>query len=223
MDRLELGRRGVLFEVKIPLVGRKSWIEELRGLPGMRSAELIEATESSEVYRLLSAGRSFLPLLKRLNLILQHPIPLRGEFASWTVVGAEGRIRQLLAELKLQRVAVELQSIQRGTAHVPQPGLTRRQWEVLVHAADEGYFDVPRRISLTGLAARMNIAPSTLSVALAVIEKKVIESILRTNEASLAPAGVRALPWARGHSLRNGPRRRADVPSDVPTLHRPKR
>jgi predicted DNA binding protein len=39
----------------------------------------------------------------------------------------------------------------------------------------EGYFDVPRRISLTRLATKVGVATSTLSVTLALIEKKILE------------------------------------------------
>ncbi len=39
----------------------------------------------------------------------------------------------------------------------------------------EGYFEVPRRISLTKLAPKIGVSMSTLSVTLAVIEKKILE------------------------------------------------
>jgi hypothetical protein len=91
--------------------------------------------------------------------------------------------------------------------------MTPRQQEILQRALAAGYFDVPRRISLTELAVRIGVATSTLSVTLAVIEKKIVESFplsaIEAPEASNGPPSTRGPRRERGSSRRVGTRRSA--------------
>ncbi|MGI0054942.1 MAG: helix-turn-helix domain-containing protein [Thermoplasmata archaeon] len=68
-----------------------------------------------------------------------------------------------------------VESVHHGSLARTPSTLTVRQEEILRRALAEGYFDVPRRISLTALAPKIGVAMSTLSVTLAVIEKKILE------------------------------------------------
>ena len=176
LDRLEVDTGLVLFEVQIPTADGESWAPELEKLPEVRSVELIDATEGSEVYRILYSGRTFLPLVKRLKLLRHFPFPIQDGLATWTIVGPESKVHELLRTLERERIEFDLGSIHRGPLPQFPATLTPRQRVVLRRAIDEGYFDVPRRVSLTELAPRIGVAISTLSVTLAVIERKIVES-----------------------------------------------
>lgn len=52
--------------------------------------------------------------------------------------------------------------------------LTERQERLLVFAAASGYYDFPRRVSLTRLAEKVGVAPSTLSEILRGAEKRIV-------------------------------------------------
>ncbi len=184
LDRLEVDRQRVLFEVRIATTEGGSWGEEIRRLPQVAAVELIDATAGEEVYRVLFGGKTFLPLLKRLKLLRHFPFPIQDGVATWTLVGAEGKIRRLLRSLQASRIGVDLESVHQGPLVRIPSSLTPRQRELLRRAIDEGYFDVPRRISLTRLAPRIGVAVSTLSVTLAVIEKKIVESMMREERES---------------------------------------
>ena len=54
--------------------------------------------------------------------------------------------------------------------------LTPRQRQVFDAATQEGFYDVPRRISLTALAVKLDVAKSTLSAQLQRIESTVIHA-----------------------------------------------
>jgi predicted DNA binding protein len=60
-----------------------------------------------------------------------------------------------------------------------QVALTERQEQVLETALAQGYFEFPRRISLTGLSELVGVRPSTLSEILRGAERRVLESIVR--------------------------------------------
>jgi len=60
-----------------------------------------------------------------------------------------------------------------------QVALTERQEQVLGTALVQGYFEFPRRISLTGLSELVGVRPSTLSEILRGAERRVLESTVR--------------------------------------------
>ncbi|MGA7924017.1 MAG: helix-turn-helix domain-containing protein [Thermoplasmata archaeon] len=175
LDRLEISPRRVLFDVELPSLPRTNWSQELGGLPNVESVDLIDANAQVEIYRVLFTGRTFLPLAKRLRILRRFPFPIQNGVASWLVVGPDSRVRSLLRSLQRSRIAFRVDSIQRGLRRNRSSPLTNRQREILRQAVVEGYFEVPRRVSLTELAARIGVASSTLSVTLAVIERKIIE------------------------------------------------
>jgi predicted DNA binding protein len=60
-----------------------------------------------------------------------------------------------------------------------QVALTARQEEVLGAALAQGYFEFPRRISLTNLSELVGVKPSTLSEILRGAERRILESTIR--------------------------------------------
>ncbi|MDG6996335.1 MAG: helix-turn-helix domain-containing protein [Nitrososphaerota archaeon] len=58
--------------------------------------------------------------------------------------------------------------------------LTPRQKEVLLIAKQLGYFEFPRRVSLTALAEKLSIKPSTLSELLRNAETKIVQNYVQT-------------------------------------------
>lgn len=174
LDRLELRRGLVLFEVRVDSDEDLDWGEEIRGLPGVHRVELIDAGGHNEYFRVTASGRTFLPLAKRLALVRRFPFPVQNGAAVWTVFGPERKIRQLLRGLEASRIVYQVELVRPGRWMSDEPSLTARQREILSRALSAGYFDVPRRVSLTVLAGEIGVAVSTLSVLLAVIEKKII-------------------------------------------------
>ena len=60
----------------------------------------------------------------------------------------------------------------------PDYKLTTRQLGILRSAMEMGFYDFPRRVSLTELAAKIGIKPSTLSEILRAAEKNILGSFL---------------------------------------------
>ena len=175
-DRLELGKGLTLFDISVQTdSGEGGWSEELRRVSGIKDVELVDASEGSESYRVFYRGRTFIPLLKDLKLLRHFPFPVQNGVATWTVVGPEERVRSLLRTLEKEGTGVQVDAVRHGPLPTVTSILTARQRQILRRAIAEGYFDVPRRISLTALAPKIGVAISTLSVTLAVIEKKIVE------------------------------------------------
>jgi predicted DNA binding protein len=175
LDRLELGNGLTMLEVRVVSSAEGHWTDEIRSLKGVREVELIDAAGGSETCRVIFRGKTFIPLIKQLKLLRHFPFPIQDGVATWTVVGPDRKVKEMIRVLETTTEGTQVIAIRHG----PLPGglalLTPRQQEILRIAMAEGYFDVPRRISLTQLAGKLGVALSTLSVTLAVIEKKILE------------------------------------------------
>jgi predicted DNA binding protein len=172
--RLDLRRGLTLFEVELAPADGHNWSEIIRALPGVVDVELLDASGDVELCRVFFRGETVASVIKRFGLIRQYPFPVRAGVATWTVVGPETKVRGLLDALRARPWPVQVESVRGGTPETNRYGLTTRQKEILRRALAEGYFDVPRRISLTELAERVGVAVSTLSVSLSVIERKIV-------------------------------------------------
>ena len=175
IDRLEVGRGLTLIEVRVQGTDAGDWGAEIRALPNVVDVEVISAAEESGLYRVIYRGDPFISLLRTLQLLRHFPIPIHRGMETWTVVGPEPKVRRLLQKLQSESTGVPVESVRHSPRSSRASSLTPRQLEILRRALAEGYFDVPRRVSLTELAPRIGVAISTLSVTLAVIEKKVLE------------------------------------------------
>jgi predicted DNA binding protein len=56
--------------------------------------------------------------------------------------------------------------------------LTTRQKEIMATAMARGYFDFPRKISLTGLSQVVGVKPSTLSEILRSAERRIMQNAI---------------------------------------------
>lgn len=175
VNRMEIGRGLALVEVRV--LGRPlgDWGAEIAALPGVEDVQMLGSGERFGLYRITYRGDPILPVLRRLRLLGHFPIPVRKGVATWTVVGPQGTVRRFLREVGNISDGVAVDSIRSGPDYSAGALLTPRQEEILRRAINDGYFDVPRRITLTQLAPRLGVAVSTLSVMLALIERKILQ------------------------------------------------
>ena len=102
-------------------------------------------------------------------MIPHTPFEVRDGWVEWTVSCAREKVRDLLSGFDDESIPYRLLSTRGVTSRL----LTPRQRFVFDSAMKEGYYDVPRRITLTELAVVLNVAKSTLSAQLHRIESTV--------------------------------------------------
>lgn len=108
---------------------------------------------------------------------VEFPIEIIDGEAVLDVVGDPDRITALGQTLESLAAGFTIEYI-RDDDHSTQ--LTRTQCELLRTALAEGYYDTPRRCSLTDLANEIGLAKSTVSETLHRAEGVVVRSFLRT-------------------------------------------
>ena len=117
-------------------------------------------------------GGGFLKPLREVGVIPHTPFEVRDGWVDWTLECTRGKIRDLIQKFKEENIPHRLVS----TRSVSSRLLTERQSEVFEVAVREGYYDMPRRITLTEMAGLLGIAKSTLSSQLQRMESTIVHT-----------------------------------------------
>lgn len=142
-------------------VGEHPGIEEVRSFGSQQFAVDI-----------IAGGGGFLKPLLRVGVIPHTPFEVRDGWVDWTIACAQGKVRDLIAGFDDERIPYRLLS----TRGVSSRMLTPRQRLVFDTATQEGFYDVPRRVTLTALATKLDVAKSTLSAQLQRIESTIMHA-----------------------------------------------
>jgi predicted DNA binding protein len=105
-------------------------------------------------------------------ICLECPFSSPEEPAMWKFIARRtSDLRQIMANLGREGIQARIEDVspldQKAT-------LTTRQKEIMATAMARGYFDFPRKISLTGLSQLVGVKPSTLSEILRSAERRIM-------------------------------------------------
>ncbi len=165
LSLLPLGAEAVLL-VRLRGPGAAEALADVRSHPSVVECQSV----SADVVRVKMRGPHPLGALMSSEVLLEFPFPVEGGRARWSVVCPRRGLDKLKERLRQMAIPFEVESVE---PYRSPEGLTARQQEILDAAYREGYFEVPRRITLTELAGRLGIAKSTLSEALRRAEGRV--------------------------------------------------
>ena len=101
----------------------------------------------------------FLKPLVKVGVIPDTPFEVRDGWVEWTIACSRDKVRDLLSRFTAEGIPHQLVSTRGVTIRL----LTPRQRIVFDTAMQEGFYEVPRRITLTELAVILKVAKSTLS------------------------------------------------------------
>ncbi|ELZ10469.1 helix-turn-helix domain-containing protein [Natrialba aegyptia] len=104
---------------------------------------------------------------------IELPVTIQDGRATVTVTGSRDRLAELAEQFDRLGLQYQIDTVSEQL-HESQL-LSDRQLEVLVTAVREGYYDTPRRCSLTDLADHLGIAKSTCSETLHRAEEAIIK------------------------------------------------
>ena len=121
---------------------------------------------------IIAGGGGFLKPLLKVGVIPHTPFEVRDGWVDWTIACAQGKVRALIAGFDEEKIPYRLLSTRGVSSRMHTP----RQRQVFDAATQEGFYEVPRRISLTALAVKLDVAKSTLSAQLQRIESTVIHA-----------------------------------------------
>ena len=116
--------------------------------------------------------------LERFPVLRWLPITVRDGMADWTVLCPRADWQPFLDDLATRVPKVEVLAMGVHSLKSPEGPLTRRQAEVYRQAVLEGYYELPRRISMSELAAKLRCSKSALFEVLGRAERKMMRTDL---------------------------------------------
>jgi hypothetical protein len=135
--------------------------------------------ETTQPVLLFSAQASGIPL--------EPPVTVQAGNADIEVTASQDRLSELGTQLSAFGLPFEVVSLQQVVT--PEYFLTESQRDLLTAAVEEGYYDTPRRCTLTDLADELGMAKSTVSETLHRAEEHVVKQFVE-NDPQLAFEGT---------------------------------
>jgi predicted DNA binding protein len=161
------------------------WAREIAGYSDVLKVDSLAEVGDGSLYRITYRNPPIIDLYRKLGLPLQFPMRVQAGFIRWEVVARRSEFQAVLKHARGVDPGFQVVSIRRRPLRSHLPLLTDSQQELLTQAMAAGYFAVPRGITLTDLARRLDRSKSAVSEAIAIIERKLLESALRPT--SFAP------------------------------------
>ncbi len=177
LSRLDVDRTRSLTELRLHIPEPGPWADEIRSLPKVSGVEELGGAPGRVHLRVMHRTSTFIPIFRDLRLMRRFPFTIRGGEATWVIVASASKHRALLSRLQEQVPTAVIESVRHNDPEAPTGLLTVRQAELLRRAMAAGYFEVPRKITLTALAKEIGLAASSLSEGLAIVEKKLLERL----------------------------------------------
>ncbi len=155
-------------------------LAEMRAHPSLVELFVLAKDAQEALVNVKTRDSWLLASLIASEVVLRFPVKVQWDghrtVGIWTITGMRDRVDRLLSLLEEKQVQVELKSIQKIQSNQVQGALTPRQAEILEMALKLGYFEFPRKITLTELAKRVGVAKSTLSEIVRRISQKKVQS-----------------------------------------------
>ncbi len=145
-------------------------IDELDSHPGLD--EVRDLGGNRFEVDIAPGGGGFIKPLREVGVIPQSPFEVRDGWVDWTIECSAEKSRELVQLLREGDIPYRVVSTKSSGTRM----LTPRQRIIFDTAINEGYWDAPRRITLSALAEILDISKSTLSVHLHKIEGTIINT-----------------------------------------------
>ena len=117
-------------------------------------------------------GGGYIRQIREVGVIPQSPFVVRDGWVDWTIECSAEKSRELVQLLREGGIPYRVISTRSTGSRM----LTPRQRVIFDSAMNEGYWETPRRITLSALAELLGLSKSTLSVHLHKIEGVVLNS-----------------------------------------------
>ncbi|ELY62279.1 helix-turn-helix domain-containing protein [Natronolimnohabitans innermongolicus] len=148
-------------------------IEDMRDHPQITELTLAQWSDSEATVHFETTAPLLLFSARDSGMPIELPVEIVDGEATIEVTGSRDRLAQLAEQLERFGLQYRIDHV-RERLHESQL-LSDRQLEVLAAAVEAGYYDTPRRCSLTDLADRLDIAKSTCSETLHRAEEAIIK------------------------------------------------
>jgi predicted DNA binding protein len=171
--RVENGLR-VITEADTPDSG--AFIQVFDEASEVRSYEVLRDDQQGVLVQFETSEHATRVAARTAGILPQYPMILRNGWQTIETITSWERLSRLNTAFEDAGIPFEVLSV---TQPVEVTNLlTDRQWEVITEAITRGYYDTPRRCSLTDLAGVLDVNPSAVSGVLHRAEEQIIKAFV---------------------------------------------
>ncbi|HXQ94228.1 MAG TPA: helix-turn-helix domain-containing protein [Thermoplasmata archaeon] len=181
LNRAEVGKDVSVSDYWIAGQPPGVWAAEIARYPDVLNVDSLAVVGEGCLYRITYRNPPIVYLFRELGLPIQFPLRVQNGVIRWEVVARHSELQAVLRHAGSVDPDFQVVSIRRGSLRSHLPVLTDAQHRLLTQAMAAGYFAVPRGITLTNLARRLDRSKSAVSEGIAVIEQKLLESALSSS------------------------------------------
>ena len=171
----------------------RDWGPQLRHVQGVASVQRLARFGRPSVYRVRwDAPKEHTDLVRRYDLIGAVPVVMSQGHASLSLALRKPTFQRMIRELRRRGFELEVMEVRPFRAGQTQGGLTPKQRARFQAAVENGFFDVPRRVTLEELARRSSVRKSAFAESLALARRKILMAAGRAlaSEDELARAAL---------------------------------
>jgi predicted DNA binding protein len=187
MNRMEVGEDFLMIEARVFGPGASAVFPVDEKIPFVSRVEVHPETGRSALYRIVLKRPALHEVLRRHRILTRFPIVYVDGYMRFETLAPADQVRRLVRELSREVGPSRVEAVRQGSVHPSVLGLSAPQLTTFRNALAAGYFESPRRTTVTQLARQMGRSKSTVSEQLSVIQQKLAESALRLRWDSPVP------------------------------------
>lgn len=135
---------------------------------------IMEETNDQIVISVQTKDKFLLQAFVKNRIIINFPVKIHNGKAEITLTCSREDLDSFINDLNEHGVSTEIKSIMAFTSEELKNRLTPRQFFIFQKAREFGYYENPRRLTLTELADKVNVAKSSLSAMLQRIHNRLL-------------------------------------------------
>jgi hypothetical protein len=152
-------------------------LDAVRAAPDVTALDVFETGDGTALVRFETDRPVLVRAAQAVGVPLEPPVTVARGRAELVVTAPADRLAALRTAFEDAGLSFEVRAVYREVSPDARP-LTDRQHRVLAAAAERGYYETPRRTTLTALADDLDVAKSTLSEVLHRAEGTLVDRYL---------------------------------------------
>lgn len=152
-------------------------LTEINASDAVTELDILQQYDNTALIQFETTMPLLLLPIQNAGVPLEMPFLLTNGEVEWELTAPQHRLSELGAQFETLGIPFTVNEVQQRIE--PEQLLTDRQLQLLSAAAEHGYYDTPRRCSLTELADELDIAKSTCSETLHRAEEKIIKEFVK--------------------------------------------
>ncbi len=157
--------------------------EETEGKNKLGRYTINRISNSQYMAMVVNSNCQIARIISECGCLITSASRIDGGIMSWTVIGIDSKS---LSDL-VSRMEENGFYVKRIASYLPDhiPTLTAKQEEALKLAFQNGYYEIPRKITIRDMCQMMDVSPAAFNITLRIAERKVLNLYLSNNRNSI--------------------------------------